>query len=82
MEGCKEFNVGRATEWAFANLWESTRKLILRQAARPSIFQGTPRGITGHRSVLPGESRTWALLFGDESSADWATVALAQEVKG
>ena len=49
------FNVGRATDWAFADGLGVNPKadpetiglavLILRQVARPSLYQGTPRGI-------------------------------------
>ena len=55
MDGCEVFNVGRATHWAFANGLGVNPKadpetsglaiLNLRQVARPSLCQGTPRGI-------------------------------------
>ena len=49
------FNVGRATQWDFADGLEVNSKakleanglaiLIFRQVASPSLCQGTPRGI-------------------------------------
>ena len=51
------FNVGRAKQWAFADGLGVNQKadpetsgltiLILRQVARPSLCQVTPRGIIG-----------------------------------
>ena len=55
MDGCEVFNVGRATHWDFADGLGVNQKadpetiglaiLILGQVARPSLCQGTPRGI-------------------------------------
>ena len=55
MDGCVELNVRRTTQWAFVDGLGVNSKadpkiiglaiLILRQVARSSYCQGTPRGI-------------------------------------
>ena len=85
MDGCELFNVGRATHWAFTDGLGVNPKadletvglaiLILRQVARPSICQGTPRGIIdrelgGHCTHDEFCTRcpqgTWQSLVSDE----------------
>ena len=63
MDECEMFNVGRATHWAFADGLGVNPKaapetiglavLVLRQVARPSLCQGTSRGIFYTLDIAP-----------------------------